>query len=225
MLGGLKGFFANQGLGPDFAEIAAWARRRGLSFKRERDGHGFVIDGSLDGQPWRLEWGPSQRPYIVGHELRVRADVGLPMDLLMLLMTRPLMQTLETQAYEEFTRSNQTQLGSTSPEESRWLVLFPKIPLASWPALRSRFGGVSNVAQAGSAWLDGPLGRELERAAGTLLEAAPPCLLMTSKGRAYLRLQAPVVDCDLIAAALSLFETACTEAIRIGRARSGAAAQ
>src|SRR4028118_2169306 len=57
MLGGLKGFFANQGLGPDFAEIAAWAQRRGLSFKRERDGHGFVIDGSLDGQPWRLEWG------------------------------------------------------------------------------------------------------------------------------------------------------------------------
>jgi hypothetical protein len=48
---------------------------------------------------------------------------------------------------------------------------------------------------------------------------------MTSKGRAYLRLQAPVVDCDLIAAALSLFETACTEAIRMGRGRSGPAAQ
>ncbi len=219
MLEGFKGFFANQGLGPDFAEVAAWARRRGLAFKRERDGNGFVVDGRLDGQPWRLEWGPSQRPYIEGRELRLRIELGLPADLLMLLMSQPLMESLEKQAFEEFTQGNQTQLGSATPEETRWLVLFPKISLAACPTLRGRFGGVSNVAKEGAAWLDGPLCRELERAATTLLQASPAWLLMTQKGRAYLRMHCPVVDESDIAAALALFETACTEAIRVGRSR------
>ncbi len=222
MLEGFKGFFANQGLGPDFGEIAAWAQRRGLAFKREREGQGFVVDGTLDGRPWRLEWGPSQRPYIEGQELRVRMQLGLPSDLLMLLVTKPLMESLEKQAFEEFTQSNQTQLGSATPEETRWLVLFPKISLAPCPTLRGRFGGVSNVPKEGGAWLDGPLCRELERAATTLLVASPPWLLMTLKGRAYLRMQSPLVDENDIASALALFETACTEAIRVGRSRGDA---
>jgi hypothetical protein len=220
MSGGIKGFFAKQGLGPDLGDIAAWAARRGLGCKRERDGQGFVIDGVLEGQPWRLECGPSQRPYIEGQELRMRIELGLPPDLLMLLLTRPLMESLEKQAFEEFTQSNQTQLGSATPEETRWLVLFPKIPFVAWPALRSKFGGVSNVPEEGTGWLDGPLARELERASAGLLKELPPWLLMTSKGRAYLRMQAPGIDEIGIAAALALFETACTEALRIGRARS-----
>src|SRR5579862_628559 len=64
-----KSFFANQGLGADFSELSAWAKKRGHAFKRERDGLGFVVDGKLESAPWRLEWGPPQRPYVVGHEL------------------------------------------------------------------------------------------------------------------------------------------------------------
>ncbi|HEX2541475.1 MAG TPA: hypothetical protein VHM00_10380 [Caldimonas sp.] len=219
---GIKGFFAKQGLAPDASAIAAWAQRRGLAFKRERDGQGFVVEGSVDGKPWRLEWGPSQRPYIEGQELRLRMELGLPPDLLMLLLTRPLMESLEKQAFDEFTQSNQTQMGSATPEEMRWLVLFPKISLAASPALRGKFGGVSSVAEEGAAWLAGPLAGELERAAAGPLSALPPWLIMTSKGRAYLRMQAPNVDEAVIAAALDLFETACTEAIRVGGARSEA---
>jgi hypothetical protein len=215
--------FAKQGLGPDAGEIAAWARRRGLAFKRERDGQGFVLDGAVDGHPWRLEWGPSQRPYIEGQELRLRGELGLPPDLLLLLLSRPLMESLEKQAFEEFTQNNQTQLGSATLEETRWLVLFPKISFAAWPALRGKVGGTSNVAAEGAAWLDGPLARELERATGGLLGPATPWLLMTLKGRAYLRVGAPEVDETCIAAALALFETACSEALRIGGARTGAA--
>ena len=43
---------------------------------------GFVIDGRLGATPWRLEWGPSQRPYIQGQELRLRSELGLSPDLL-----------------------------------------------------------------------------------------------------------------------------------------------
>ena len=223
MLDGLKGFFANQGLGADFREIAGWAGQRGFEFKREREGQGFVVDGMHDGQRWRLEWGPSQRAYIEGQELRLRSELGLPADLLMLLMSRTLMESLEKQAYEEFTQSNQTQLGSATPEETRWLVLFPKIALASAPALRGRLGGVSNVPHEGPAWLDGPLGRELEHALGSLLQTGP-WLLMTLKGRAYLRMAMPSAEENDVASALRVFETACTEAVRVAASRGDAAA-
>ena len=112
-----KSFFANQGLGADFSEVSAWAKKRGYAFKRERDGHGFVVDGKLDDTPWRIEWGPPQRPYIVGHELRIRMELGLPPDLQMLLISKTLMETLEKQAFEQFTESNQTEMGDATPEE------------------------------------------------------------------------------------------------------------
>jgi hypothetical protein len=150
-----KSFFASQGLGADFSEVSAWAKQRGHAFKRERDGQGFVIDGKLDSTAWRLEWGPPQRPYIAGHELRLRMELGLPPDLQMLLISKGLMETLEKQAFEQFTQSNQTEIGTATPEETRWLVMFPKMPMNGSKTLRANFGGVSSLANEGPAWLDG----------------------------------------------------------------------
>jgi hypothetical protein len=214
-----KSFFANQGLGPDFSEVSAWAKRRGHSFKRERDGNGFVIDGKLENTPWRLEWGPPQRPYITGHELRVRMELGLPPDLQMLVVSKSLMELLEKQAFEQFTQSNQTEMGDAAPEETRWLVMFPKISMGGSKLLRNNFGGVSSLPNEGPAWLEGPLAHALARAASTLLRLEPPFVLMTLRGRLYLRMQLTSADETDVAAALALFETAGTEAQRVGRAR------
>jgi hypothetical protein len=214
-----KSFFANQGLGPDYGDVSAWAKRRGHAFKRERDGQGFVVDGKLEGTPWRLEWGPPQRPYISGHELRLRMELGLPPDLQMLVVSKSLMETLEKQAFEQFTKSNQTEMGGSTPEETRWLVMFPKMPMNGSKMLRQNFGGVSSLPNEGQAWLDGPLGHALERAAGTLLRERPPFVLMTLRGRIYLRMQLACADETDIAAAIALFETAGTEALRVGRSR------
>ena len=84
--------------------------------KREKDGDGFAIDGQLDATPWRLEWGPPQRPYIDGHELRMRMVLGLPPDLQMLLMSSALLEALEKAAFEQFTQSNQTEMGDATPK-------------------------------------------------------------------------------------------------------------
>jgi hypothetical protein len=214
-----KSFFANQGLGPDFGEIAAWSKRRGHSFKREKDGLGFIVDGTHEGAPWRLEWGPSQRPYVAGHELRMRMELGLPPDLQMLLVSKGLMELLEKQAFEQYTESNQTELGTASPEETRWLVMFPKIAVNGSKTLRANFGGVSGLPHEGPAWLDGPLGRGLERAAQTLLREQPPFVLMTLRGRLYLRMQMASADETDVAGALALFEIAATQAQRVGKAR------
>ena len=74
MLGSLKTFFAHQGLGLDFgfSDVSSWARGCGHAFKRTCDVEGFAIEGALAGNAWCLEWGPPQRPYIVGNELRGR---------------------------------------------------------------------------------------------------------------------------------------------------------
>jgi hypothetical protein len=199
--------------------IAGWARRAGHVYKREKDGDGFAIDGHFDGKPWRLEWGRPQRPYIDGHELRMRMVLDIPPDLQMLLMTKPLRERLAKDAFEQATQTNQTSLNDTVSEETRWLVVFPRISLSGSQILRNCFAGVSSLPHEGKAWLDGPLSHGLERGAATWLSAQPPFLLMTLRGRIYLRLQLGSADEADIAAAVTLFGVAAGSARRVARAR------
>src|SRR5206468_517856 len=103
--------------------------------------------------------------------------------------------------------------------ETRWLVVFPKISLAGLQILRNCFAGVSSLPHEGRAWLDGPLAHGLERAAATWLGAQPPFLLMTLRGRIYMRLQLASVEEADIAAAVTLFGIAAASARRVARAR------
>ena len=213
MLESLKRFFSKAGVERDLADVSEWAKRRGHGFKRARGDEGFVIDGVLDGKPWRMEWGPPQRDYIQGHELRLRMELALAADAQMLLLSRPLMDTLERQTFEEFTDNVQTQIGTKTPEEMRWLVMFPKVNLATLKTLRARFGAVASDPVAGLAWIDGPLANMLERATSSFLADEPPFVLMTLRSRAYLRLQLPEPDATIISGALALFETAVAQAL------------
>ena len=221
MLGSIKRLFAKQGIERDLSAIAEWAQRRGFSFKRVRGEDGFVIDGLLEGKTWRLEWGPPQRAYIFGHELRLRMELELPSDAQMLLLSRPLMDTLERKTFEEFTDNVQTQIGTKTPEEMRWLVMFPKVNLGTLKSLRARFGAVASAPNAGLAWLTGPLSNALEQTAKGLLRDEPPFVLMTLRGCAYLRMQLATPASADIAAALALFETAVAQAIAVGSVASG----
>ncbi len=214
MLESFKRMFTRPEVERDLSAVSAWAQRCGHGFKRARGEDGFVLDGVLEGKPWRLEWGPPQRAYIAGHELRLRMELKLPSDLQMLVLTRPLMDALERQTYEQFTEGTQTRIDDKTPEEMRWLVMFPKLDLLSLGNLRVRFGAVASSPEAGLAWLEGPLAHQLEHAADTLLRGDPPFVLMTLRRRAYLRLQLAVPEPAVIGAALALFETAVTQALR-----------
>ncbi len=97
--------------------------------------------------------------------------------------------------------------------------MFPKISLAGSQILRNCFAGVSSVAHEGPAWLEGPLAHALERAAASWLSTQPPFLLMTLRGRIYLRMQLASADEADIAAAVTLFGIAGAAARRVGRAR------
>lgn len=216
MLESFRRLFAGPGEAHDFGPVADWAKRRGLGFKRARGEAGFVVDGLLEGRPWRIEWGAPHRPYIEGRELRLRMELGLPSDRQMLILSRPLMDSLERKTFEEFTDNVQTQIGTKTPEEMRWLVMFPKVDMSTLKSLRPRFGAVASAPAAGLAWLEGPLANMLEHASNGFLRKDPPFVLMTLRGRAYLRMQLRLPQVDEIAAALALFETAVTQALDTG---------
>ena len=93
--------------GADWDGVAAWAEAASLVFKRARGGDGFAVEGSLgeDYVPWRLEWGPSKRFYFDSNELRIRAELGLPDELQMLVMSRALMRRLESETFHTLTDS------------------------------------------------------------------------------------------------------------------------
>src|ERR1700712_5769011 len=190
MLESFKRLFGKPAIERDLSEISDWAKRCGHGFKRVRGEDGFVIDGAIDNKPWRIEWGPPQRSYIEGHELRIRMELDLPSDLQMLLLSRPLMDSLERKTFEEFTDNVQTQIGTKTPEEMRWLVMFPKVNLSSLRTLRLRFGAVASDAASGLAWIEGPLANLIEAASNDdLLRGDPPFILMTLRGRTYMRMQ------------------------------------
>jgi hypothetical protein len=85
-------------------------------------------------------------------------ELGLPPDMQMLIVSKSLMEALEKQAFEQFTESNQTEMGAATPEETRWLVMFPKIAINGSKMLRSTFAGVSSLPNEGPAWIEGPFG-------------------------------------------------------------------
>jgi hypothetical protein len=213
MLESLRRLFSKQGAERDLGNVAEWARSRGHGFKRVRGEDGFVIDGAFEGVAWRLEWGPPQRDYIGGPELRLRMEHALPPDLQMLLLSRPLMDALERATYEQYTDSMQTQIGSQTPEEMRWLVMFQKVDTKPLKALHARFGAVASVPTAGFAWLDGPLADALVHAAPKLLRDDTPFVLMTLRSRAYLRMRLDAPEPEPLAAALHLFELGVAQAL------------
>lgn len=201
--------------GPEWREVAEWAKHNKLKYKREQEGEGFVVSGGMESKPWRLEWGPPQRHYIDGHELRLRMELGLSPNLQVLLVSQRLAETLERQTFEQYTESTQTVIDVDTPEEMRWLAMFSKVPFQGAREVRSRFSLVGNTAAEAESWVNGALARQLEEAVNGFLQHDPPFVLMLLRGRAYLRMQMPDPKVAQIAQAVALFEVAVLQALRV----------
>lgn len=215
MLDAFKKLISRPAPGPVWREVEEWARHNKLKYKREAEGEGFVITGGMESKPWRLEWGPPQRQYIDGHELRLRMELGLSHNLQVLLISQGLLENLERQAFERFTESTQTVIDGNTPEEMRWLAMFPKVPYKAAKEVRSRFGLVSSAQPEAASWVEGALAKQLEESLVGFLKSDPPFVLMLLRGRAYLRLQLPEPEVRLMTQAVGLFEVAVLQALRV----------
>lgn len=214
MLEFVKRWFTARPLAASLQGIEVWAKARGASHRRVRDGEGFVIGGVHKGQAWRIEWGHPQRPYIQGPELRIIAEMGLHRDLQVLIINRKLMEASETTVFEQYVEGVQTRIDTQIPTEIRWLVMYPKLASAELQALGARFGAVSSVKPWLMHWLAGPLSPALLSAARRIAET-DPFAMTVGRGRLTMRLPMSEPDLDAIGEWLSLFQLAMDEAARV----------
>src|SRR5512140_1229714 len=143
MLNAFKRLIAGGEDDPDGREVMAWAKRHDCIVRRARESKGYIVEGTLDGHPLRVEWGVPQRAYLQGQELRLRIELGLPTGLEMLVMSKALAERLEQEAFSRYTEQMQTHLDLNLPEESRWLAMFPRVEPGALPALRDDFVALS----------------------------------------------------------------------------------
>lgn len=213
MLDAFKQWFSRRAGLPGERALADWAHAQGHHFKRSRDADGFIIEAH--DRAWRLEWGPSQRRYIQGQELRLRANLAGAAGLQLLVLTRVLLELLEKEVFEQYTQGLQTRVDLSTPDEMRWLVLHPKLPSSELQALRGHFGAVGQPLPALASWVGGALAPALTELVAARDTAPPPLMLIVQRERLTLRTALPRPEPALVAAQLQLFETARREAQRV----------
>ena len=214
----LKKFSVNAkavGQNPAQAEaVSSWADAQGFSFAAAGEGQGFSLTGMVDNKPWRLECGRTSRDYILGEELRARAELKLDRAASVLIMSRPLKEMLEKRAYGIYTDTVQTTADPSLTEEMRWLALYPEVGWNGLPeAFWDRYAVLANQRSHAVGWLDLDL-------AGLLLswpepgaDAKLPFILMLLRGKAYLRMQYTPGDLPMLQHATLIFHAACKLAL------------
>lgn len=200
--------------GDPIAPVRQWAKAEGHRFAPGRGNEGFVIEPPNGA--WRAEWGPSQRDYIEGSELRVRAEIGAAGNLQMLVIGRALFAQLERDVFEQFTEGNETRIDDRTPEEMRWLVLYPQVPRSLMAeGVRERFAVLANRPAAAPLWLEGALSTQLA-ASSAWHDDARPLAMVVQRGRFVLRLAHPQPQLAVLQPALALAVTAAAAARRVG---------
>ena len=189
-----------------------WAERRGLTLRPVREQVGLVIEGKGPQGPWRLEWGPSQRSYVKGFELRFRAELSCGPELQLLVISRQLQEAMERAVYHQYVESVQTRMEESTPPEMRWLVMFPKLSGLELGRLKENFAAVGNHKAWLMQWLQGPLEAAL---ASPSLPLDQPMVLMIGRGRIVLRMPVDQPDEQRLDVWMRLFEIALREAHRV----------
>ena len=205
-----------RGAGPTSADLEAvsdWADAQGLAYDRLSDSTGFALVGKAGGCPWRMEKSPAGRDFIVGSELRARAELALPENLAIMLINRPLKESLEKRAYEQATHGVQTAVDVGLPEEARWLALYDQVgwstaPITFW----DHYALVADNRAHAQQWLDGPLMDLLQAWPTSAVQQSTPFILQVLRGRVYLRLEYPQADIPTLQHAVAVFTQACVSA-------------
>ena len=178
-------------------------------------GEGFIVEGRTGVQAWRLEWGPSQRSYVQGQELRLRADMGLPPELQAVVLNRELQEQGEREVFEQYVEGVQTRIDSATPPELRWLVMFPKLAPADLGPAKDRFVALGSLKAWLVSWLSGPLAEAL---ASQPLEDGQHLAVVVARGRMTLRTRLPQATLGALQAWLQVFDAAVAEARRAAEA-------
>lgn len=194
--------------------VSEWAGTQGFGFSVDEAGQGIALEGKVGGKPWRLQRGRPTRNYILGQEVRARAELGIPEDIAVLAMNRPLKEALEKRAYQIYTNELQTSVDSTLPEEMRWLAMFDEV---GWdglpPAFWDRYGVLTDKREHALAWMDPPLADLMMKWPAPSPSAEVPFMVLLLNGKAYLRMEYTPADLLTLQHAALIFTNACESAL------------
>lgn len=194
--------------------MSEWAATQGFGFSADATGQGVALEGKVGGKRWRMELGRPARDFIRGKELRARAQLGIDEDLAVLVMSRPLKESLEKKAYQIYTDHLQTSVDPSLPEEMRWLAMFDEVAWDSLPEeFWDRFSVLSDRRESALAWIDPEL-------AGVMLDwpSPPPSpevpfMILLLRGKAYLRMEYTPANLATLQHAALIFSRACESAL------------
>lgn len=213
MLDGIKRWLGGGAAasGAPWGGVVPWAESHQYRYRAVPE-RGFVVDGRLGTTAWRLEWGPAQRPYIGGQELRIRSEMGLSPDLQAVLLSRQLHEQLERTVYEQSVEGTRTRIDNQTPPEMRWIVMFERLDDGDMAGLGQRWVAAGSQRGWLRQWLEGALAASLQ----TLqVEPGVPVVLMIGRGRLMLRTALDEPDVAHLQVWLRLFESAMREARRV----------
>lgn len=185
------------------AELLAWGRQQGLVAHPMAAGGGWGLVGTVDALPLRIEWGPAPHGEMQGPVLRLRIDAGLPPRLQMLVLSRPLAEHLEREAYARLTALQQTRLDPGLSESMRWLAMYPPLLVPALRPLRAHLRAVAPAAWTMQAWLTPEVLAALE-ASPQWLPPGRALQMLTLRGRLELRIEAPAPGRDQLEGAWTL---------------------
>jgi hypothetical protein len=147
--------------------ISEWASTRGFGFSTTASSGTLGLEGKVRGKRWRMELGRPTRSFILGEELRGRAELGIEEDAAVLVLNRTLKEALEKKAFEMYTDPVQTIADRNLPEEMRWLAMYDEVgwdglPAAFW----TRYAVLADRRENAVAWIDPGLAARMLRLAG-----------------------------------------------------------
>jgi hypothetical protein len=170
--------------------------------------------GSVGKKVWRVECGRPSRDFIRGLELRGRAELDLSDNIAVVLMNRPLKDTLEKTVYEIYTDPLQTTANPKLPEEMRWLSMYPEV---GWQALPGtfwdRYAVLAYDKEHAMAWITPELCALLMAWPSPVPTAEVPFMLMLLRGKVYLRMEYTPAVPDTAQHAGRIMALACQEAL------------
>lgn len=197
--------------------VSEWAASRGMSFS---SGLGSTVSmhGKVGGRPWRMELGRPTRDYILGEELRARAELGVNDDVGAMIINRPLKEALERRAYSMITDTLQTTADPRLPEEMRWLAMYDEI---GWEGIPDRFWAryavLSDTREHAVAWVDQRLVDLLMSWPEPAAVPQVPFMVVLLRGKCYLRMQYLPAETSTLEHATTAFLHACENAMEAFR--------
>ncbi|MRD45698.1 hypothetical protein GHT07_00270 [Caenimonas koreensis DSM 17982] len=173
------------------------------------------LEGRVGGKAWRMQLGRPTRNYILGEELRARAELNVRDEVAVLVMNRPLKEALEKKAYSIYTDQMQTSVDASLPEEMRWLAMFEEV---GWEgpseAFWDRFAVLTDRRENAVAWVDDKLAELMVAWPAPAPSAEVPFMVLLLRGKGYLRMEYSPADLSTLRHASRIFTACCESALK-----------